>query len=667
MDERLALREQVPLVALTGAAVWAFATAYRQPLSLAFLAPAAISIAWRLPRVGDLPRRLLPRVAQMLAAATALFGLAWTVYPVLSPHLVEILPVVLGYALLSLGVLGLLGSAAWPPSTASVPAALGTLVAACLEPLAHLNGPLILAAAAACGYLLGATRPRETAPAVARRLARVAVFALLAGTIALGIARLLPWAQPKVEAVAARMLTESPVAFAGLGTTSRLGSIERIARSRRVAMRIWARKPQKLRARVFTRFDGVAWRAPRIPVHALDPMARGAEPAVLAGDLPGTLFAVPGRAIGGGGIETRILQRVFNGGALVAPAGLVRVRLPSGTAAIDDFGILQPIASGIEIYGTFNRPELVDEVPCDACLEVPADTDPRIRELADHLGEGSAEEKVRRTTAWLGRECRYSLTPGRFRGRQPVAEFLFEKKRGYCEYFASSAALLLRLEGVPTRYVTGFNVTEASRMGDHYLVLEADAHAWIEARLPGRGWTEVDPTPPGQYDALHADLRGGALAATWERLRGRLARLAGWISTGDWAGLARWLGGRIVAALDSRVAAVLAMALALVLGLRSWRRRERRPRRRAGAGSPELARLLDRVDADCARRGAPRPPGRGPLEHLAGLSPQGLPAGWQEATHRAVEGYYRGRFGGEDPRPDELAALAAGLDRAGIA
>src|SRR5205814_8379510 len=102
-----------------------------------------------------------------------------------------------------------------------------------------------------------------------------------------------------------------------------------------------------------------------------------------------------------------------------------------------------------------------------------------------------------------------SLQVGKFATRQPVAEFVFDKKRGYCEYFASAAAVLLRLQGVPARYVTGFSMDAAARVGGHYVVRESDAHAWIEAWIPGRGWVEADPTPAGDYAAVHGDAASG--------------------------------------------------------------------------------------------------------------------------------------------------------------
>jgi transglutaminase-like putative cysteine protease len=76
----------------------------------------------------------------------------------------------------------------------------------------------------------------------------------------------------------------------------------------------------------------------------------------------------------------------------------------------------------------------------------------------------------------------------------PVDEFLFEKKRGYCEFFASSFAQLLRLAGVPARLVGGYYGGEYNRLGGYYLVTEDTAHVWVEALLDDGRWLRIDPS-----------------------------------------------------------------------------------------------------------------------------------------------------------------------------
>jgi transglutaminase-like putative cysteine protease len=76
----------------------------------------------------------------------------------------------------------------------------------------------------------------------------------------------------------------------------------------------------------------------------------------------------------------------------------------------------------------------------------------------------------------------------------PIDEFLFVKKRGNCEFFASSFALLLRAAGVPARLVGGYLGGEYNDLGGYYLVTEDMAHVWVEAHISGVGWVMIDPS-----------------------------------------------------------------------------------------------------------------------------------------------------------------------------
>ncbi|WP_210491483.1 transglutaminase-like domain-containing protein [Patulibacter sp. SYSU D01012] len=122
--------------------------------------------------------------------------------------------------------------------------------------------------------------------------------------------------------------------------------------------------------------------------------------------------------------------------------------------------------------------------------------------LAERLARGTRSqlEVVRRVQSYLqdGDRFRYTTDvpqPGPF----PLADFLFETHRGYCQQFAGAAAMLLRLADVPTRVVTGF--ATGRRTGDgRYDVRDSDAHAWIEVYFPGFGWVPFDPTPPGDAE-----------------------------------------------------------------------------------------------------------------------------------------------------------------------
>lgn len=79
-------------------------------------------------------------------------------------------------------------------------------------------------------------------------------------------------------------------------------------------------------------------------------------------------------------------------------------------------------------------------------------------------------------------------------GHEPLEQFLFVAKRGNCEFFASSFALLLRIAGVPSRLVGGYYGGNYNELGGYYLVTEDMAHVWVEAFVRGKGWVTIDPS-----------------------------------------------------------------------------------------------------------------------------------------------------------------------------
>ncbi|WP_433869641.1 transglutaminase TgpA family protein [Saccharopolyspora sp. CA-218241] len=88
---------------------------------------------------------------------------------------------------------------------------------------------------------------------------------------------------------------------------------------------------------------------------------------------------------------------------------------------------------------------------------------------------------------------RYDLQTAPDTGISALSDFLFRGKRGFCEQYASSMAVLLRAVGVPSRVAIGF--TAGYRDGDERVITTEDAHAWVEVYFPGHGWQTFDPTP----------------------------------------------------------------------------------------------------------------------------------------------------------------------------
>jgi len=87
----------------------------------------------------------------------------------------------------------------------------------------------------------------------------------------------------------------------------------------------------------------------------------------------------------------------------------------------------------------------------------------------------------------------YSLSTVKGDSGSDLVDFLTYKK-GFCQQYAAAMGVLLRMAGVPSRVVIGFSHSVPDSSGS-FTITSADAHAWVEAYLPGSGWVPFDPTP----------------------------------------------------------------------------------------------------------------------------------------------------------------------------
>jgi hypothetical protein len=145
--------------------------------------------------------------------------------------------------------------------------------------------------------------------------------------------------------------------------------------------------------------------------------------------------------------------------------------------------------------------------PPTGMLNIPNDLDPRIHELAGRIFAGctTTTEKINAVISYFRSNYTYVLGLDIPPGRDKLTHFLLEESTGYCEYFASGAAILLRLADVPTRYVTGFFVTTKDENGESWIARNMDAHAWVEAwDEQQKQWTIVEATPGEDLNAAPA-------------------------------------------------------------------------------------------------------------------------------------------------------------------
>jgi transglutaminase-like putative cysteine protease len=300
--------------------------------------------------------------------------------------------------------------------------------------------------------------------------------------------------------------------------------------------------------------------------------------------------------------------------------------------------------------------------------------DRRISKLAEEITAQAPSnyDKAVVLEQYLSTHFGYTLQLPRTLARDPIANFLFERKTGHCEYFASSMAVMLRSLRIPSRMVTGFHGGEFNDLTGQYVVRASDAHSWVEAYFPGSGWISFDPTPAGipptrngwsrlrlyadaaasfwrewviNYDVTHQRTLGKN-AATNARRFFEETRL--WIHNQHEAMLRgarrahqhftkfpeQWMGGLI------GVVGVLIVLLNLrptVAGLRNRGLRahpERAPRESA-------ALWYDRMVSRMARLGWRKSPSQTPLDFVAAIQEAAL----QKKVARFTRAYESARFG----------------------
>ena len=256
-------------------------------------------------------------------------------------------------------------------------------------------------------------------------------------------------------------------------------------------------------------------------------------------------------------------------------------------------------------------------------------------------------------------------------------------RKGHCEYFASAMAVMLRTLGIPSRLVTGFQSGTWNPISEALVVRTSDAHSWVEAWLPGRGWTTFDPTPPdpnprGATIFSRLSLWADAAETFWQdwvlgydpnrqaTLAERMERSSRFLST-------RWID-RIANAERRWKAAVMhwsrrygtealgmsaACSVALWITPPLWRRcnvslRVRRVRRGA-ASTADATLLYTRMLQILRRRGFQKPAWFTPTEFAASL-----PSELSGLVAQFTTAYNDVRFGG---RLDAAQHLSTLLDR----
>ncbi len=129
-------------------------------------------------------------------------------------------------------------------------------------------------------------------------------------------------------------------------------------------------------------------------------------------------------------------------------------------------------------------------------LHVPSATAPEARKFIDDMLERypNQPDLVNAILAHFRTQDFYYSRQPPLLLNDPIDEFLFETKRGYCEHYSSTFTILMRLAGIPARVVTGYQGGEMNPLSNYMIVRQSDAHAWSEIYLENKGWLRIDPT-----------------------------------------------------------------------------------------------------------------------------------------------------------------------------
>jgi transglutaminase-like putative cysteine protease len=300
--------------------------------------------------------------------------------------------------------------------------------------------------------------------------------------------------------------------------------------------------------------------------------------------------------------------------------------------------------------------------------------DSRISKLAEEITASAPNnyDKAVVMERYLRTHFGYTLDLGRTVPRDPVAYFLFERKKGHCEYFASSMAVMLRALRIPSRLVSGFRGGEFNDLTGQYLVRASNAHSWVEAYFPGQGWVSFDPTPGGDlethsgwsrmflyvdaaasfwrewvinYDVTHQRSLGEGAGQSSRHLFNDLRR---WYARTYHSLLAsarrthqqithspaEWLGGSVAVSILLLVVLNLRQIVRALANRRLRAHPERAPRASATLWYDQMLRRL-------ARRGWRKSPGQTPHDFVAAIQEPVL----QEKVATFTRAYESARFG----------------------
>ena len=330
------------------------------------------------------------------------------------------------------------------------------------------------------------------------------------------------------------------------------------------------------------------------------------------------------------------------------PAGASPANPPAGSISLvyalpDGSSLLQGSVSTYEVTSWAANPTIAqmqsatgDYPPeiAQTYLQLPDSLPRRVSELAKRIAApgNTAYEKAIRIQDYLRLTYPYMINvPPPPPGKDAVDYFLFEAPGGFCTYYASAMAVMLRVEGIPARVVTGYAMGEFDYTRNAYRVPVSASHAWVEVYFPGLGWVEFEPT---------------SALATFTRPAGDLSQ----VPMPQIIPQTKQTGGAPAAAVLTGLVLLAAAALALMI---LSARGRLAPDASMPPTSQQALALYHQVRWALSWAGLHAPPSRTPDEFMAAcaIPLQARPGLWQ-ALEQATDIYTAAVFSPRPPGPE---------------
>ena len=369
--------------------------------------------------------------------------------------------------------------------------------------------------------------------ALARSLLVAAV--VLVSTIALAVP-IIFYLLPRTSNGYLSQLAQNNQVLTGFGNEVQLGQIGEIKQSSSIVMHV------QILGDTGGRFSDLKWRGVALGLFDGNKWGNPLIPGAIPRGVSGTFFLSPQSGAGlrpGITANPRTNTRLLNYRVLMEPIGTnVFFVAPFGDSVIGNYhSVSQDLAGAVftdDPIGIYQARSKTTEVDPALLRRASGDTppeivlnylqlpklDPRIQELAIRITAGNTNnfDRARAIEAHLRDHYGYTLQLSRTPPQDPLADFLFVRRKGHCEYFASAMAIMLRTLRIPSRVVNGFRGGQFNDLTSSYIVRASEAHTWVEAYFPGYGWSTFDPTPadPGSTSLLRNSRVGLYLDALGE-------------------------------------------------------------------------------------------------------------------------------------------------------